>query len=176
MPCTIMGLCTRNSVRGVAEFFCNVEAKAHEKYAATIKFQYPQAGRERTLTLACPEGEVYTANPNESSKNAQRGKTMELIVEGKGSFLGKHQGRLRVMQERKTITEVPLIHLKQVIIVDGGVSISSDVIRTCSEEGIPIYFLSGRGVAIASLYSAGLTGTVMTRRAQLLAYAGKMEI
>src|SRR5436305_13749824 len=59
MPCTIMGLCTRNSVRGVAEFFCNVEAKAHEKYAATIKFQYPQAGRERTLTLACPEGK-YT--------------------------------------------------------------------------------------------------------------------
>ena len=101
---------------------------------------------------------------------------MELIVEGKGSFLGKHQGRLRVMQERKTITEVPLIHLKQVIIVDGGVSISSDVIRTCSEEGIPIYFLSGRGVAIASLYSAGLTGTVMTRRAQLLAYEGKMGI
>ena len=95
---------------------------------------------------------------------------MELIVEGKGSFLGKHQGRLRVTREQKTVTEVPLIHLKSVIIVDSGVAISSDVIRVCCEEGIAIHFLSGRGQPIAALYSAGLTGTVLTRRAQLLAY------
>src|SRR5437588_4894590 len=95
---------------------------------------------------------------------------MELIVEGKGTFLGKHQGRLRVSREQKTVTEVPLIHLDQVIIVDNGVAISSDVVRTCAEEGIPIHFLSSRGSPIAALYSAGLTGTVLTRRAQLLAY------
>ena len=85
---------------------------------------------------------------------------MELIVEGKGLFLGKHQGRLRVTKEKQTLTEVPLIHLEQVIIVDSGVAISSDVVRVCSEEGIPIYFLGQRGDAVASLYSAGLTGTV----------------
>ncbi len=95
---------------------------------------------------------------------------MELIVEGKGSFLGKHQGRLRVTREQKVVTEVPLIHLKSVIIVDSGVAISSDVVRVCCEEGIVIHFLSGRGQPIAGLYSAGLTGTVLTRRAQLLAY------
>jgi len=95
---------------------------------------------------------------------------MELIVEGKGSFLGKHQGRLRVTREQKTVTEVPLIHLDHVIVVDRGVAISSDVVHTCAEEGIPIHFLSSRGNAIAALYSAGLTGTVLTRRAQLLAY------
>ena len=95
---------------------------------------------------------------------------MELIVEGQGSFIRKHQGRLRVTREQKTVTEVPLIHLDQVIVVDSGVAISSDVIRVCSEEGIPIHFLSSRGNAIAALYSAGLTGTVLTRRAQLLAY------
>src|SRR5438105_3416080 len=95
---------------------------------------------------------------------------MELIVEGKGTFVGKHQGRLRVSREQKTLTEVPLIHLDQVIIVDSGVAISSDVIRVCSEEGIPIHFLGRSGRAVASIYSAGLTGTVLTRRAQLLAY------
>src|SRR5437870_13886564 len=95
---------------------------------------------------------------------------MELIVEGKGTFVGKHQGRLRVSREQKTLTEVPLIHLDQVIVVDSGVAISSDVIRVCSEEGIPIHFLGNSGRPIASLYSAGLTGTVLTRRAQLLAY------
>lgn len=95
---------------------------------------------------------------------------MELIVEGRGTFLGKHQGRLRVTREQKTVEEVPLIHLKQVLIIDSGVSISSDVVRVCSEEGIPIHFLSSRGQPVAALYSAGLTGTVLTRRAQLLAY------
>jgi CRISP-associated protein Cas1 len=113
---------------------------------------------------------------------------MELIVEGRGTFLGKHQGRLRVTREQKTVTEVPLIHLERVLVIDSGVTVSSDVVRVCSEEGIPIYFLGSRGNAIASLYSAGLTGTVLTRRSQLLAYenaagvtlakafiAGKME-
>ena len=101
---------------------------------------------------------------------------MELIVEGRGTFLGKHQGRLRVMHEQKTIKEVPLIHLDQVIIVDSGVAISSDVIRVCSEEGIPIHFLGYSGRPIASLYSAGLTGTVLTRRAQLLSYENTIGV
>ncbi len=95
---------------------------------------------------------------------------MELIVEGKGTFLSKHQGRLRVTRAHQMVSEVPLIHLKQVIVVESGVAISSDVIQVCSYEGIPIHFLDRRGLALASLYSAGLTGTVLTRRAQLLAY------
>lgn len=95
---------------------------------------------------------------------------MELIVEGHGTFLAKHQGRLRVSRARQLVQEVPLLHLERIIIVDNGVALSSDVIRACSEEGIPIHFLGSRGDAIASLYSAGLTGTVLTRRAQLLAY------
>src|SRR5204862_4886609 len=101
---------------------------------------------------------------------------MELIVEGHGTFLSKHQGRLRVSREKKMVTEVPLIHLDQVIVVDSGVAISSDVIRVCSEEGIPIHFLSSRGNTIAALYSAGLTGTVLTRRAQLLAYENPVGV
>jgi CRISPR-associated protein Cas1 len=95
---------------------------------------------------------------------------MELIVEGQGSFLRKHQGRLRVTRDQKTVTEVSLLHLEQVIIMDSGVVVSSDVIRACCEEGIPIHFLRHNGQAIAGLYSAGLVGTVRTRRAQLRAY------
>ncbi len=54
---------------------------------------------------------------------------MDLIVEGKGTFVGKHQGRLHV-----------------------------------------------RGIALASLYAAGLTGTVLTRRAQLQAYENRCGV
>jgi CRISPR-associated protein Cas1 len=101
---------------------------------------------------------------------------MELIVEGKGTFVGKHQGRLRVTRDKRTLSEVPIIHLKQVLIIDSGVSISSDVIKVCSDEGIPIHFMDLRGTAVAALYSAGLTGTVLTRRAQLLAYENSVGI
>jgi CRISPR-associated protein Cas1 len=101
---------------------------------------------------------------------------MDLLVEGKGSFVGKHQGRVRVTREQKTVMEVPLIHLQTILVLDRGVSISSDVVQTCSEEGIPIHFLDARGNALASLYSAGLTGTVLTRRAQLLAYESNTGI
>lgn len=97
---------------------------------------------------------------------------MHLFVQHKGAFVAKHQGRLRVMKDRERLQEAPLMHLQQVIISGGGVSISSDAISACAEEGIPIHFLSDIGAPQASLYSAGLTGTVLTRRAQLRAYDG----
>ena len=97
---------------------------------------------------------------------------MDLIIEGKGAFIGKHQGRIRVYREQKVTHEAPLLHLRQIVIVDSGVSISSDVVQACSEEGIAIHFLSRNGKNTAGLYAAGLVGTVLTRRAQLLAYHG----
>lgn len=95
---------------------------------------------------------------------------MELIVSERGTFIQKHQGRLRVMRDKERLAEVPLITLEQVIIESYGVGISSDAVRACAESGIPIHFLSGSGKAYASLYSAGLTGTVLTRRAQLRSF------
>src|SRR5579875_2612213 len=95
---------------------------------------------------------------------------MELLVEGRGAFVGKHQGRLRVTREGKMVCEAPIIHLEQVLILDTAVSISSAAVQVCAEEGIPIHFLTRSGRVQASLYSAGLTGTVLTRRAQLMAY------
>lgn len=50
-------------------------------------------------------------------------------------------------------------------------SISADAIAACTtERGIPINFPDGYGNPFASLYSAGLTGAVLTRRAQLQAF------
>src|SRR2546421_4177694 len=124
----------------------------------------PQSVRDGTIMLESRCILLYL------DSNIEEKRHMDLIVEGKGAFVGKHQGRLRVTREQKTVSEVPLIHLKQVMIIDGGVSLSSDVVRVCSEEGIPIHFLDSRGTVLASFYAAGLTGTVLTRRGQLLAY------
>lgn len=101
---------------------------------------------------------------------------MDLIVEGRGSFVGKHQGRIRVSREGKMVTEAPLVHLEHVLIVDAGVSISSDAIRACVEEGISIHFLTGTGRVQAGIYAEGLNGTVLSRRAQLAAYGSQQGL
>lgn len=93
-----------------------------------------------------------------------------LIVEQYGAFIGKHSERLVVAKGEEKLATAPLLHLESVLIANQGVSISAEAVRECTERGIPIHFVSGTGTAYASLYSAGLTGTVLTRRAQLEAF------
>lgn len=95
-----------------------------------------------------------------------------LILEEPGLHLGKHAGRLRVKRigDGGRVVDAPLIHLQSVLVATRGVSLSADAVAACAERGIPIHFISSRGQPLASLYSAGLTGTILTRRAQLTAY------
>jgi len=95
-----------------------------------------------------------------------------LVVEQFGRYVGKHQERLQVtdLKSGDTVIEAPLLHLESVLIASRGISISADAIAACTERGIPINFLDGHGNPFAALYSAGLTGTVLTRRAQLQAF------
>ena len=93
-----------------------------------------------------------------------------LIADEFGSHVGKYQGRLKVTKKKEVLAQAPLLHLETLTIGNQGVSLSADVIRACTERGIPIHFLSGTGTPYADVYSSGLTGTVLTRRAQLLAY------
>ena len=93
-----------------------------------------------------------------------------LIVNEWGAFIGKYSGRLKVTKKGETLEQAPLLHLKSVLISNRGVSVSADAVRECAERGIPIYYTGSTGKAYAMLYSAGLTGTIATRRAQILAY------
>jgi CRISPR-associated protein Cas1 len=89
-----------------------------------------------------------------------------LIIDQYGAFLGKHSERLIVTKGEEKLAQAPLLHLESVVIANQGVSLSAEAVRECTERGIPIHFISGTGTAYASLYSAGLTGTIATRRAQ----------
>jgi CRISPR-associated protein Cas1 len=92
-----------------------------------------------------------------------------LLIDQYGAFLGKHSERLIVTKGNEMIAQAPLIHLESVVIANRGVSLSAEAVRECTERGIPVFFISSSGTPYASLYSAGLTGTVATRRAQLKA-------
>jgi CRISPR-associated protein Cas1 len=97
----------------------------------------------------------------------------DLVVDQYGAFIGKHSGRLRVTKDKQKLAEAPLLHLGQVLVTGQGIGLSADAIRACCTAGIPIYFVDGRGRPYAALYAAGLTGTVLTRREQLLAYTDR---
>lgn len=105
-----------------------------------------------------------------------------LIVDEFGVHLSKHSGRLKVMRlgegtpSERLVQQAPLLHLESVLIAGRGISLSADAVEACCERGIPIYFVSGLGRPYAALYSAGLTGTVETRRAQLLAYDDRRSL
>lgn len=100
----------------------------------------------------------------------------ELVVDAFGAFVSKHSGRLRVTKQKERLAEAPLIHLEHVLLAGRGVSLSADAVAACCELGIPIHFLDSRGRPYAALYSAGLTGTVLTRREQLRAYGDERGV
>lgn len=94
----------------------------------------------------------------------------ELYITDFGVTLGKKSERLVVKEKNQVVMEVPFRDLTQVTIASSGVSLSSDVIRECVECGVQINFLSSSGKPYARLTSPHLTGTVLTRREQILAY------
>ena len=93
-----------------------------------------------------------------------------LIVDQYGSFLGRHSERLKLTVKGELIEERALLGLEHVLVLASGVSLSADVIRACAERGIQISFVSRSGAPYAKLVAPELTGTVQTRRQQLLAY------
>jgi len=95
---------------------------------------------------------------------------MQLTVDRFGSFIGKKSERIRVTHQGEVACEVPLLQLEHILVVSDGVSISSDAISACVERGIQITFLTYSGQPYAHIISPALTGTVRTRREQLLAY------
>jgi CRISPR-associated protein Cas1 len=99
-----------------------------------------------------------------------------LLIREYGAFIGKRHGRLRVSRDGEVLAEAPLLRLEAVLILGTGVALSADAVEACCAAGIPIYFLDPGGRPYAALHSAGLTGTVRTRREQLLAYRDRRGV
>lgn len=93
-----------------------------------------------------------------------------LIADTFGTHIGKYSERLKITQAKETLAQAPLLYLRSVLVASRGVSISADALEACAEHGIPVFFVDGYGNNYATVYASGLTGTVLTRREQLLAY------
>lgn len=85
---------------------------------------------------------------------------MQVLVDNFGMSLGKKSERLVLKEKGAVIAETPFRDIRQITITTLGVSISTDVIRECTEYGIQIHFLTSSGKPYANLSSPNLTGTV----------------
>jgi CRISP-associated protein Cas1 len=99
-----------------------------------------------------------------------------LLLDEFGSFLGKKGERLRVLRRGEVIVERPLLGLEHVLVLANGVGLSADAIRACAEQGIALSLISRSGKPYAKLLAPEITGTVQTRRQQLLAYADERGV
>lgn len=94
----------------------------------------------------------------------------EVIILNFGTTLGKKSERLLIKEQGRVVEEIPFRDISSLTIATRGVSLSSDVIRECIEHGVQINFLTSSGKPYAKVTSPQLSGTVVTRREQILAY------
>lgn len=96
---------------------------------------------------------------------------VNLAVDEFGTFLGLKSERVQVRKHKDIVQETPLFQVNQVLLFGRGISLSTDLLLECAERGIPVHVLTSVGKPALMMVSAGLTGTIKTRREQLLAYA-----
>ncbi|MGO0122569.1 CRISPR-associated endonuclease Cas1 [Desulfothermobacter acidiphilus] len=94
----------------------------------------------------------------------------EIVILNFGTVLGKKSERLVIKEQGKVVQEIPFRDISTLTIAARGVSLSTDMIHECIEHGIQINFLTPSGRPYAKVSSPQLSGTVMTRREQILAY------
>ncbi|MFY9075205.1 CRISPR-associated endonuclease Cas1 [Malaciobacter mytili] len=63
-----------------------------------------------------------------------------IIVNNYGMFLGLKSQRLIIKQDGNTKKEVALNRIKTIQVLSKGISLSSDLINSCSQRGIKIFF------------------------------------
>ncbi|MBI5748643.1 MAG: CRISPR-associated endonuclease Cas1 [Nitrospinae bacterium] len=76
----------------------------------------------------------------------------ELLVTTPGVFIGKTKRGIIIKERGIKRHEAPLLNLKNISILSGGVTISSNVIRYCAERAIPIDFMGFDGKPYAKIY------------------------
>lgn len=63
-----------------------------------------------------------------------------IIVNNYGMFLGLKSQRLTIKQDGNIKNEIALNRVKSIQILSKGISLSSDLVNSCSQRGIKIFF------------------------------------
>jgi CRISPR-associated protein Cas1 len=92
-----------------------------------------------------------------------------LILKEYGTTLRTRRGLL-VVENKNRRQELSPGDIDQVLILSGGVSVTSRAVRLLISHGVDIVFLDQRGYPVGRIYPPFINKTVQTRRAQYEAY------
>ena len=89
-----------------------------------------------------------------------------IYIDEYGTFLGKTGNRLAIYKQGELLKEIALSRVRSVNVFKSGVSISSDLIESCSLRGIKIFFLDFKNVAHTCLVSTASSAVAAVRKSQ----------
>ncbi len=93
-----------------------------------------------------------------------------LVVSDYGVKISIRKGILTITSRGGRRVEANLVDLQQILVLTGGVVITSRAIRCLMEHGVDVVFVNHRGLPIGRIYPPYINRTVNTRRMQYEAY------
>jgi len=79
----------------------------------------------------------------------------DMVVTQPGLMLGKKEHSVTVKKHGIIIQEAPVVNLRNITVLCDGVSLSSNLVRACSENKIPISFSGSDGMPYAMVVTPG---------------------
>jgi group II intron reverse transcriptase/maturase/CRISPR-associated endonuclease Cas1 len=137
--------------------FDNIEflAKQHnfkrKEYLQAMLLPESQAGKLLKAKKKVPINSARAVKKRKHEYQKLEAVGFDIIVATPGSWISKKANKIVVKQQDKVIQEVPLVNLKNITIINEGVSFSSNVIEACADYNISVDFLKHDGKPYAIL-------------------------
>jgi len=100
----------------------------------------------------------------------------ELVINTPGASIGVSQGKMTVRQQGKVIHKQNVANLSHITIVSPGVLLSSNAVRTCVDEKIPVDFFDNKGRHYASVLSNKYMSCSLWRKQILMPYEQRVQL
>ncbi len=118
------------------------------------KSERSQEGKKNKADQSHQHGESITRKVQSKKKEYYRKRilTGNLVISTPGCTIGKRRGRIIIKHKRKVIKEIAASKVDHISINTGGIMLSSNLIKLCLDNRIPIDFFDFKGQPIAKLY------------------------
>ncbi|MEF3191392.1 MAG: CRISPR-associated endonuclease Cas1 [Campylobacterales bacterium] len=148
---------TKSECRALLENLPMILDYPNEERAAKINVIIAKAW-QKVASAKAPKKEAILLEKKKETYSRQLTNAAHLHITKPGIILGIAKNRIIVKEQGKVTKSYPKSHLRHIIISASGVSLSTNLIHTCAQEGIAIDFIDTNHYPYASFitYNAAL--------------------